>query len=126
MYGRQAGIEFLFTPADPCAGPALRLLRQVLAEEGCERPVTIRVIADEDEAVRHRFHGSPTILIDGVDIEGPSLDRDGYHLRCRVYHAHGELLGVPDASVIRTALRVHPAKRRPSQGSLVPHSSDVV
>lgn len=126
MYDRLPSIEFLFTPGDPGAGPALRLLRQVLAEEGCERAVTIRVIADEDEAVRHRFHGSPTILIDRVDIEGPSLDRDGYHLRCRFYHAHGESLGVPEARLIRTALHVHPAKRRPSQGSLVGPSSDAV
>lgn len=106
-------IQFLFTPGCCCAGPALRLLRRVLREDYCEIPVTVRAIADDERAMRHRFHGSPTILVDGVDLEGPTVERDGYHLRCRTYHPHGECLGVPSAELIRTALCTHPGKRRP-------------
>jgi hypothetical protein len=113
MCRKPLSIEFLFTPECCCAAPALRLLRKVLREEHCEAPVTFRCICDEDRAIRHRFHGSPTILIDGVDLEGPSLDRDGYHLRCRTYYPHGECLGVPTGDLIRAALCTHPGKRRP-------------
>lgn len=106
-------IEFLFTPGCCCAGPALRLLRTVLAEEHCQTSVSVRAIADEEQAIRYHFHGSPTILIDGVDLEGPTLARDGYHPRCRTYHPHGECLGVPSADLIRTALCTHPGRRHP-------------
>ncbi len=115
MCRKPVSIEFLFTPDCCCAGPALRVLRQVLRAESCEAPVTVRCICDEEKAARYRFHGSPTILIDGVDLEGPALDRDRYHLRCRVYSPHGDCLGVPTADLIRAALYTHPGKRHPRQ-----------
>lgn len=113
MCSKPLTIAFLFTPGCCCAGPALRLLRRVLAEDHCESRVTVRAIADEERAMRYHFHGSPTILVDGVDLEGPALDRDGCHLRCRTYYPHGECLGVPTADLIWTALCTHPGKRRP-------------
>ncbi len=37
--------------------------------------VRVRVVKvrDLDEAQRLRFHGSPSVVIDGVDIEGPAV-----------------------------------------------------
>ncbi len=87
MLARPLKIEFLFVPGCPAAGPGLRLLRQVLTQEDCETRVIVRAITSHDKANRARFHGSPTILIDGVDIEGPTVQRDGYELRCRTYHS---------------------------------------
>ncbi|MBI2538132.1 MAG: hypothetical protein HYW06_14455 [Gemmatimonadetes bacterium] len=78
--------------------------------------MTVRVIDNEDEAIRHRFRGSPTILIDGVDIEGPAFRFPRHPLGCRTYEPHGEHPGVPDAAVIRQALYVHPGLRRPGGG----------
>lgn len=114
MYYGPLKVEFLFMPGCCCAGPALRLLRQVLAQEHREPHLTVRVIGTEEEAIRHHFHGSPTILIDGVDIEGPSAARQGYKLRCRSYYAHGDCPGVPNAELIRSAIHTHPGLRRPS------------
>lgn len=115
MYHEPLSVQFLFVPGCCCAAPALRLLRQVLAREHCEPRVRVRVIKTEEEGVQHHFHGSPTILIDGVDIEGPSVARLRSRLGCRVYYAHGECLGVPDVSLIRSAIRTHPGLRRPSR-----------
>jgi len=120
MCVRGLKIEFLFVPGCESAGPALRLLRQVLAQERCGAPVTVRIIQDEASAVRHRFHGSPTILIDGVDIERPPVNHDGYRLRCRTYFPHAGRPGVPPGELIRTALHIHPAKRRPLTSALQP------
>lgn len=110
-----ASVEFLFSPGDPCAGRALKMLRLVLAEERSNARLTVLVITNEEAAVRHHFHGSPTIRVDGVDIEGPSVHREGYRLRCRIYQQHGELPGVPAGDVIRAALHTHPGLRRPAQ-----------
>ncbi len=114
MYHGPLRIDFLFTPGCCCASPALRLLRQVLNEEHRDPVVRIIVIATEEEAIRHQFHGSPTILVDGVDLEGASIAREGYRLRCRVYQRHADCLGVPHPELIRSALHTHPGLRRPS------------
>lgn len=106
-------VEFMFSPGCCCAAPALRLLRRVLTEEHCNAPVTVRVVASREDAIRRRFSGSPTILIDGVDIEGPSTQGRGYDLGCRTYEPHGECPGVPDADLIRRAIQLHPGKRHP-------------
>lgn len=113
MCDRHLRIEFLFLSGCGNARAALHLLRRVLAEEHCEAPVTVRIIRDDDSVVRYRFHGSPTILIDGVDIEGPSVGREGCRPRCRTYHPHGGHPGVPHGDTIRRALYTHPGKRHP-------------
>lgn len=113
MFAPPLKIEFLFTPGCPAAWPALRLLRRVLAEEQCEARVIVRAIVIHEAAIRVRFHGSPTIRVDGVDIEGPSIEREGYALRCRTYHPHGGQPGVPHPDTIRRALHTHPGKRHP-------------
>lgn len=59
---------------------------------------------DDPEAPAHvRGHGSPAILIDGVDVDGAEPSATS---RCRVYGtADGTLAGAPEASRIAAALR---------------------
>ena len=51
-----------------------------------------------------RFLGSPTIQIDGIDLEGPSAQDAGVGFGCRVYNEGGELRGWPSKEQIRNAL----------------------
>jgi hypothetical protein len=85
----------------------------VLGEEQCEARVIVRVVATPEAGLKARFHGSPTIRIDGVDIEVPSVEHQGYQLRCRTYHPNAGQLGVPHPDTIRQALYTHPGKRHP-------------
>ncbi|MFQ5705288.1 MAG: DUF2703 domain-containing protein [Gemmatimonadales bacterium] len=114
MYCRPIDIEFLFAPGCENTEPALALLREVLQREECPAEIRVRRIETEEDAIRYRFRGSPTILIDGVDIEGPSRNHLDKRPSCRVFGLRAGRSGVPDASVIREALHTHPAKRRPS------------
>jgi len=64
---------------------------------------TINVRTDE-EAVSRRFRGSPTILVDGRDIDPSSTERFG--LACRAYRLEdGRISPLPSESMIRRALR---------------------
>jgi hypothetical protein len=49
--------------------PTLRLLRQVVDEIGVEAELEIIEVRDNEHARELRFLGSPTVLIDGDDIE---------------------------------------------------------
>jgi hypothetical protein len=51
-----------------------------------------------------RFFGSPTVQINGIDIEGLNALTKESDLCCRLYNAGGTLRGQPSKELIRTAL----------------------
>ncbi|MEU9429075.1 hypothetical protein AB0D87_40810 [Streptomyces sp. NPDC048342] len=98
-------IEILVVPDCPNEQPAAERLRQALDDAGLANiTVAIRVVADQAEAERLGFTGSPTILIDGRD---PFAEPGGAAgLMCRVYRtSDGHLAGVPALDELRQALR---------------------
>jgi hypothetical protein len=62
-------------------------------------------VASAEEAERLRFLGSPTIQIDGVDLEGPEAEGSGLGFGCRVYEDGGQMRGWPSKEQIRAALK---------------------
>jgi hypothetical protein len=77
-------IEFLFWDGCPSHPEARQLLDNVLAEHALEVEVKVREVRTQAEAEELRFPGSPTIRIDGRDV-----DPDGASARpalnCRIY-----------------------------------------
>lgn len=64
--------------------------------------VTFQVMATEEEAERTRFHGSPSIQVNGSD---PFADSGApYGLSCRVYQTPEGSAGSPALEQIREAL----------------------
>jgi hypothetical protein len=55
-------------------------LREVLAEHKISQPIRIQDITTEEEAVRHRYLGSPSIRILGLDIDPEVRSFDDYGL----------------------------------------------
>jgi hypothetical protein len=81
-----------------------------MAEEGIPSKVEVFKVETEDQARRLRFVGSPTIRVDGQDIDPPTDPR--YALTCRAYRlADGRISPLPSKDMIRRALRF-PAKGR--------------
>lgn len=70
-----------------------------LADVGVER----RVVSDEHQAVALGMHGSPTVLIDGIDPFAPP-DTPG-SFSCRVYRDEGgRVVDAPSVQALREAL----------------------
>ena len=65
-------------------------------------PVELVTIWTEDEAANIRFGGSPTILVDGVDLFPTTPVRS---LACRVYATESGYAGSPTVAQIDEALR---------------------
>jgi hypothetical protein len=88
--------------------PNVNLLEKRLAQalKGRDATVSRHVIRDQDEAARHGMHGSPTVLIDGIDpFAGPGLPAS---VSCRLYReASGRAEGAPSVRQLRRAIR-HP------------------
>lgn len=98
-------IEFLFWQGCPSYPEAMRRLREVMAELDMKGPVDEIEVASDEEAERLRFPGSPTIRVDGVDIDPVGADQAVVSLTCRVYRLEdGRFSGVPSKEMIRQAL----------------------
>ncbi len=60
--------------------------------------------SEPEVAAAQRFPGSPTIRVDGIDIEPGFADPGDYTPRCRLYRTAAGLGGVPDPAWIEEAL----------------------
>lgn len=81
------------------------MLREAAAKAGLDPgAIEIREIDTEGAAEREGFVGSPTIRIDGEDIQAPEDEPVG--LSCRVYRRRdGRVSPLPDPEDVRAALR---------------------
>lgn len=67
-------------------------------------------VRDDDEAARAGFVGSPTIRVDGRDVEDPGDQEPS--LACRVYRLRdGRISALPDPASLREALQAAAADR---------------
>ncbi len=95
-------IEVLIFEGCPHCEEALELTRTVAARLVPGVAVVRVEIKSEEAATKTRFYGSPTILVDGEDVEGrtgPSTS-----LSCRIFEADGGGSGVPPPWMIEAAL----------------------
>lgn len=76
-----------------------------MQEEGIQAQLKVIKVETEEEAQRLRFVGSPTILMNGQDIDPPSAGAR-YALTCRAYRLeNGRISPLPSVNMIRRALR---------------------
>ena len=97
-------VEVLTFEGCPHAEPALELVKRVLADSGVGATVRRVDVPDAEAAAAQRFLGSPTIRVNGRDIEPGITERDQYVLSCRIYRTDSGLTGEPDEQWLREAL----------------------
>ncbi|MGH9718745.1 MAG: DF family (seleno)protein [Bryobacteraceae bacterium] len=93
-------IEVLAFPGCANRQSALERLKQVLVEEGVPLSVIDIPLLDPGG-----FPGSPTIRIDGIDIDPSIASGHSDGLSCRTYIHDGICEGIPPAHLIRSAVR---------------------
>ena len=98
-------VEVLYFDGCPNAQVAADHARAAVARAGTPADVRLVRIEGDDDAIRHRFLGSPTIRVEGVDVDGSARARTDFGLQCRVYWVDGKLAGAPPVSSIEAALR---------------------
>ena len=62
-------VELLYADGDPAAMSARQNLVEVLTEDAFETPIQMIAIGTEEDAALLGMRGSPTIRIDGADID---------------------------------------------------------
>jgi len=97
-------VELLYFEGCPNHIEAGKLLQQALVEERITDPITPVLVDTLEKAQETHFLGSPTILINGTDIDPAVAGRTDYGLSCRVYDVDGTRSGTPPVEMIRAAL----------------------
>lgn len=98
-------VELLWFEGCPNHEATEQLLRERLQAMDVRVQLRRIEVADEATGMRLRFPGSPTIRVDGIDVEpGWEWSGDGTP-RCRLYATSQGLRGVPEAAWIDARLR---------------------
>jgi len=101
---RRPLIEILYFDGCPNVDATRALVERVGHEFGVEPDVELVEVSDVAMAERLRFVGSPTVRVDGADVEPAADERVGFALSCRIYRTGRGTSGTPDEAWIRDAL----------------------
>jgi Domain of unknown function (DUF2703) len=98
-------VDILYNEACGHYPKTIQYVKNILAEEGIDAVVNEVNVDTEEQAKQLNFVGSPTIRINGEDIESEAEQRQG-HIRgsCRVYNYKGQMYVTPHKEFIRAAL----------------------
>jgi hypothetical protein len=97
-------VELLWWRGCPSWERALSTLREEMSAAGLDpASVVVREVRASEEADREGFVGSPTIRVDGRDVQPPGDEPVG--LSCRVYRLRdGRISALPDREDVRETL----------------------
>lgn len=104
-------IELLYFEGCPTYMTTLKDLEALVKEEGIDSHMTLVKVESKKEAETLRFLGSPTVRVNGVDVEQPARTTNEYGLSCRIYRVAGKMLGSPPKEMLRQAIKVARAER---------------
>ena len=97
-------VEVLTFAGCPHGEPALDLVQRVVDELAVDAVVRRVDVPDAVAAIKERFLGSPTIRVNGNDIDPAAEERNDYALSCRLYRTSAGVSGQPDEQWLRDAL----------------------
>jgi hypothetical protein len=98
-------IEVLYFDGCPSHEALLPRLRELLDQAGVDEEIHLRRVESIEAAEQGRFLGSPTLRVDGRDVEPRAGERDDYGLKCRLYPGEQGMTGVPPDDWVLAALR---------------------
>jgi hypothetical protein len=99
-------IELLHWEGCPSLDETRELLEDVLRERGLDATIDVRHVGTHEEAEAADFHGSPTIRIDGRDVDPAGASGQRVALACRIYRLpDGRASPVPSREMLEEALR---------------------
>ena len=98
-------IELLYFEGCPHFKETFRILKEVLKEESLPSSVVQICIDTDEEAERFKFLGSPTVRVNGVDVDPAVRETTDFGFRCRLYWLNGKATPHPPKEMIREAIK---------------------
>ena len=102
--GHRPVIEVPYVQDCPHYPATLALVERLRAELGIDAELRPSLILDQTAAEQAGFPGSPTVRVDGRDVEPGSELVTEYIVGCRLYRLEHRFAGQPEERWIREAL----------------------
>jgi hypothetical protein len=102
---RRPLVELLTTSNCPHRDAALALVQRVCGQLDGQAEIRVIQVPDQQAAEQARFLGSPTIRVNGRDVEPGAEQNDEYVCGCRLYQGEHSLRGLPEEAWLRQALQ---------------------
>jgi hypothetical protein len=103
-------VELWQVPGCPHGAAYLPRLQHLVDAAAVPATVRTRVVTSVVQAVRERFLGSPTVRVDGIDVEPGAGRRSAFAVSCRLYRTPAGLHATPPEDWIVAALTApHPS-----------------
>ncbi len=97
-------LEILYFEGCPNLEGAQAMVERVAANLRVETEIELVEVADPETALRLQFLGSPTVRVNGRDVEPGADERRDFALSCRTYRTGDGFSGQPAEVWIREAL----------------------
>jgi hypothetical protein len=101
---RRPRVEILYLEGCPNYEPARALVERIAAQLRVAPEIELVEVADPETAIELRFLGSPTVRVNGRDVEPEAEERRDFALSCRVYRSEHGFAAQPVESWVRDAL----------------------
>lgn len=88
-------VEVLYFDGCPNHEALLPHLRELLESSGAGADIELVRVEGLDAAERERFLGSPTVRVEGEDVEPGAGDRTDFGVKCRLFATPAGLRGMP-------------------------------
>ena len=98
-------IEVLYFDGCPNHKPAVERVQQSLREEGVSAELVEVNVGDGSIAQQVGFLGSPSVRVNGLDVEPEAGAAREYGMMCRTYSVDGRREGLPSREMLRQAIR---------------------
>ena len=97
-------VELLYFDGCPSYERLLPRLRELVARVDAQAEIELRRVESIEDAERERFLGSPTVRVDGADVDPGAAGREDFGLKCRLYRSGEGTSPLPPEEWIRSAL----------------------
>ena len=97
-------IQLFYFDGCPSYERALSNLNEAMRQQGSNDSVEMVRATSAEDAHAKQFLGSPTIRVNGTDLEVPSVHERSFGLGCRVYREGPQTAGWPSIALIHEAL----------------------
>jgi hypothetical protein len=97
-------VEILYFEGCPNHELARELVERIALDLEIDVDLRLVNVQTPDDAQRLRFLGSPTVRVNGQDVEPGAAERTNYVHSCRVYRRDTGYAGQPDEQWVRHAV----------------------
>ncbi|MEJ5361227.1 MAG: alkylmercury lyase [Spirochaetota bacterium] len=100
----QQSIQFLYFEGCPNATATLENLKQAMSELHLSFDLLQVINVDIESAIKYNFQGSPSILVNDIDIYTDSIPHS-VHFTCRIYEFENKKSGIIPKEYIKQKLQ---------------------